>query len=89
MGFLNPFIWAPPPVETQEGRLSCDRPFVLLTHIVPPPPNVADKNPSGFQDVTEGKNTGGMQEYGFEAITGWDPATGMGTPNYDALSKLV
>ena len=36
------------------------------------------KNPQGFQDVTQGKNTGGMQEYGFSAVKGWDAATGFG-----------
>jgi len=46
------------------------------------------KNPTGFQDVTLGSNPGNGAA-GFPAVTGWDPATGMGTPNYDALSKLV
>merc|ERR1711924_220353 len=47
------------------------------------------QNPSAFQDVTSGKNTGGLQQYGFKAIKGWDAATGMGTPDYEALSKVV
>jgi len=46
-------------------------------------------NPSGFQDVTQGKITGGMRGYGFKAIKGWDAATGWGTPDFEALSKLV
>lgn len=46
------------------------------------------QNPSGFQDVTSGCNNEGKQ-YGFTAIKGWDPATGHGTPNFEALSKLV
>jgi len=47
------------------------------------------QNPSGFQDVTQGKITGGTRGYGFTAIKGWDAATGFGTPNYEALAKLV
>mmetsp|Transcript_31066 Transcript_31066/g.99728 ORF Transcript_31066/g.99728 Transcript_31066/m.99728 type:complete len:570 (+) Transcript_31066:64-1773(+) len=47
------------------------------------------KNPQGFQDVTQGKNTGGMQEYGFSAVKGWDAATGFGTPDFDALAEAV
>jgi len=46
------------------------------------------QNPDGFQDVTSGRNDDG-KKYGFEAIEGWDPATGFGTPNFEALSKLV
>jgi len=46
------------------------------------------QNPDGFQDVTKGSNpdTGTI---GFAAIKGWDAATGMGTPDYEALSKIV
>merc|ERR1712194_814298 len=46
------------------------------------------QNPSAFQDVTSGVNGGG-RKYGFKAVKGWDAATGWGTPNYAALSKLV
>jgi tripeptidyl-peptidase-1 len=48
------------------------------------------QNPSAFNDVTSGVNTGGgFRKYGFKAIKGWDPATGMGTPDYEALAKVV
>jgi len=46
------------------------------------------KNPGGFQDVTSGVNGGG-RKYGFKAIKGWDPATGLGTPDFEALSRAV
>jgi len=46
------------------------------------------KNPSGFQDVQSGVNNAGTR-YGFAAIKGWDAATGFGTPDFEALSKLV
>jgi tripeptidyl-peptidase-1 len=45
------------------------------------------QNPSGFQDVTVGTN-GGAKKYGFTAVKGWDAASGHGTPNFEALSKL-
>jgi tripeptidyl-peptidase-1 len=48
------------------------------------------KNAQAFNDVTEGKNSGGgIGAYGFKAIKGWDPATGMGTPNYGLLAEAV
>lgn len=46
------------------------------------------KNPTGFQDVTSGMNGNG-RKYGFTAVKGWDAATGFGTPDFEALSKLA
>lgn len=46
------------------------------------------QNGDSFNDVTSGCNNDGKQ-YGFTAIKGWDPASGFGTPNFEALSKLV
>jgi tripeptidyl-peptidase-1 len=41
--------------------------------------------PAGvFNDVTSGENNEGYSD-GFIATTGWDPATGFGTPNYPAM----
>ncbi len=45
-------------------------------------------NAAAFNDVTTGCNNGGSK-HGFTATDGWDPATGLGTPNFEALSKLV
>eukprot|EP00927_Polykrikos_kofoidii_P055958 TRINITY_DN5013_c0_g2_i1.p1 TRINITY_DN5013_c0_g2~~TRINITY_DN5013_c0_g2_i1.p1 ORF type:complete len:588 (+),score=119.10 TRINITY_DN5013_c0_g2_i1:70-1833(+) len=42
------------------------------------------KNPSVFHDVTKGVNNN-EGSHGFAAMIGWDPATGMGTPFYDAM----
>ena len=37
-----------------------------------------------------GINTGSpLAKYGFKAIKGWDPATGFGTPNFEALKAIV
>jgi len=46
------------------------------------------QNTAAFQDVESGCNGGG-KKYCFKAIKGWDAATGWGTPNYEALSKVV
>ncbi|KAJ7242886.1 family S53 protease [Mycena haematopus] len=41
-------------------------------------------NPGMFNDVTLGHNTG-CNTNGFPAKTGWDPVTGLGTPNFAAI----
>jgi tripeptidyl-peptidase-1 len=46
------------------------------------------QNPKAFNDVKEGKITGGTAG-GFTAIKGYDFATGLGTPDYEKLAKLV
>ncbi|OSS43496.1 hypothetical protein B5807_11875 [Epicoccum nigrum] len=43
---------------------------------------------TGFTDIKNGKITGcsgAISGAGFSAVAGWDPATGLGTPNYEAL----
>ncbi|KAF5357600.1 hypothetical protein D9758_007416 [Tetrapyrgos nigripes] len=41
-------------------------------------------NPQIFNDITSGNNPGCNTE-GFNATKGWDPITGLGTPNFEAL----
>ena len=43
----------------------------------------------GFSDVTEGSNGGSIICPGFDAIEGWDPASGWGNPNFGLLADLV
>lgn len=43
----------------------------------------------GFFDITEGSNGNGFACKGFEAIKGWDPASGWGSPNFGVLQTLV
>ena len=53
----------------------------------------------GFHDVTEGNNSGNNSGAGqgrkdgscpgFDAVRGWDPATGWGQPNFSALKELI
>ncbi|KAJ7636361.1 family S53 protease-like protein [Roridomyces roridus] len=43
---------------------------------------------AAFTDVISGNNPG-CNTNGFSATSGWDPVTGLGTPNFDALMKAV
>ncbi|KAK7031632.1 subtilisin-like protein [Favolaschia claudopus] len=43
---------------------------------------------SGFNDIVSGSNPGCGQT-GFTATTGWDPVTGLGTPDFLRLQQLV
>jgi tripeptidyl-peptidase-1 len=48
------------------------------------------QNADAFHDVVQGKNTGGnFKGLGFEAIAGWDAATGVGTPNFSVMSQRI
>ncbi|MCJ1312828.1 hypothetical protein MMC25_006504 [Agyrium rufum] len=44
-------------------------------------------NPSAFNDITAGGNQG-CGTAGFTAVSGWDPVTGLGTPNYQKLLSV-
>ncbi|TVY85524.1 Tripeptidyl-peptidase sed1 [Lachnellula suecica] len=45
------------------------------------------KNPQAFTDITSGSNPG-CGTNGFDAVKGWDPVTGLGTPIFDKLLKV-
>lgn len=44
-------------------------------------------HPEAFFDVTQGTNAGCHTD-GFSAAEGWDPVTGLGTPNYPELLRV-
>jgi tripeptidyl-peptidase-1 len=44
-------------------------------------------HPEVFHDITNGSNPGCGTD-GFETAPGWDPVTGLGTPDYPALLAL-
>jgi tripeptidyl-peptidase-1 len=44
-------------------------------------------NPSALNDIVSGSNPG-CSTKGFSAVTGWDPVTGLGTPDYEKLLKV-
>ncbi|KAI0085899.1 family S53 protease [Irpex rosettiformis] len=45
-------------------------------------------NPGAFNDITTGSNPG-CNTNGFPAVKGWDPVTGLGTPNFAGLRKAA
>merc|ERR1712166_152412 len=50
------------------------------------------QNAGAFFDVTQGSSTGGCGFFGgagWPAAKGWDAVTGLGTPNYQKLAKVV
>ncbi|KAH9219932.1 protease S8 tripeptidyl peptidase I [Leptodontidium sp. 2 PMI_412] len=44
-------------------------------------------NPGILNDITKGKNSGCGTD-GYAAVRGWDPASGLGTPNFPKMLKL-
>jgi subtilase family serine protease len=51
-----------------------------------------EQHPSAFHDVTEGDNhcsLGRCCKYGYGATVGWDPVTGLGTPNYQEMLNYI
>jgi len=47
------------------------------------------ENMAAFTDITKSSNSGGKCGKGWPAKAGWDAATGVGTPNYAKLAKVV
>lgn len=47
------------------------------------------QNAHMFTDITNGSNridrSGSALKYGWDAVPGWDPVTGLGTPKFDAM----
>ncbi|KAF7187867.1 Aorsin, partial [Pseudocercospora fuligena] len=46
------------------------------------------EHPEVFNDITEGSNPG-CGTAGFEAAKGWDPVSGLGSPNFSQLRSLL
>lgn len=51
-------------------------------------PLLYSKGTAGLNDITSGANAG-CGVAGFPAQKGWDPATGLGTPNFPKLKEIV
>ncbi|KAF8264385.1 peptidase S8/S53 domain-containing protein [Lactarius quietus] len=51
-------------------------------------PWLYDGGLTGFNDITRGSNTG-CGNGGFAAIVGWDPVTGLGTPDFERLLRIL
>ncbi|KAL9109396.1 MAG: hypothetical protein Q9227_005903 [Pyrenula ochraceoflavens] len=83
-----------------EGGTSASSPlFASVINLINEQRLAVGKNPVGFinpalyahpyvlNDITEGKNPG-CGTAGFHATPGWDPVTGLGTPNYPKMLEL-
>ncbi|KAH8883712.1 subtilisin-like protein [Thozetella sp. PMI_491] len=51
-------------------------------------------HPEAFNDITVGENLGcsspdGTSAWGFPAAKGWDPVSGLGSPNFPVLEKVL
>ena len=46
-------------------------------------------NVDAFNDITDGASEGCLFSHGWPAAKGWDAVTGVGTPNYAKLAKVV
>ena len=58
----------------------------LLTNIA----SIVDGKTKGCPGMSlEGFPSPVIPNAGFEAVKGWDPVTGFGTPRYDKLQKLA
>ncbi|KAK2608358.1 hypothetical protein QQS21_003043 [Conoideocrella luteorostrata] len=51
-------------------------------------PLIYSKGRAAFNDITFGNNRG-CGQYGFPAAQGWDPTTGLGTPNFSKLRQSL
>jgi tripeptidyl-peptidase-1 len=77
LGFLNPWLYQ---ACAPSGGVCCADAHAYV--------QVAASNPSAFFDVTKGSNGDGCCT-GFQTAPGWDPVTGLGTPNYSVLQGLM
>jgi len=50
---------------------------------------LAVQYPDAFQDITVGTNGGGCPNLEFEATSGWDPLTGLGSPNFGVIRQYI
>ncbi|TVY25147.1 Tripeptidyl-peptidase sed1 [Lachnellula hyalina] len=65
-----------------EARIAAGKSTVGFIH------PVLYQHPEAFNDITVGSNPG-CGSTGFPAAKGWDPVTGLGTPNFPVLLKVL
>lgn len=78
---LSAPIWAALLTRVNEERLAKGKTTVGFVH------PVLYAHTHIFNDITEGSNPGCGSD-GFPAARGWDPVTGLGSPNYEKLLKV-
>ncbi|KAI1815201.1 subtilisin-like protein [Poronia punctata] len=79
---LSAPVWAAVLTLINEERLKAGKPTLGFVN----PALYA--NPHAFNDITEGRNPG-CGSFGFKTSKGWDPVTGLGSPNFPKLLKVL
>ncbi|EFQ35648.1 Pro-kumamolisin [Colletotrichum graminicola] len=75
-------IWASVLTLINEERIAAGKPTLGFVH------PILYEHPEVFNDIVQGSNPG-CNSTGFTAAKGWDPVTGLGSPNFDKLRKLL
>ncbi|KAI0693683.1 family S53 protease [Cerioporus squamosus] len=76
-------VWASVVALLNDARLSAGQPPLGFIN-----PLLYSEGAAALNDITSGSNPGcGAQ--GFPTMEGWDPVTGLGTPDYEKLLALV
>ncbi|RPD54237.1 family S53 protease [Lentinus tigrinus ALCF2SS1-7] len=76
-------VWASVVALLNDARLNAGKaPLGFIN------PLLYSQGAAALNDVTNGSNAG-CGKQGFPAMEGWDPATGLGSPDYDKLLALV
>lgn len=79
---LSSPVWGAVLTLVNEQRLAANKSTVGYVH------EILYGHPEVFNDVVEGSNPN-CQSTGFLAAKGWDPVTGLGTPNFPKLLELL
>lgn len=74
-------IFASMLTRVNEERLAANKPTVGFVN------PILYSHPEVFNDITKGTNPGCNTD-GFKAAPGWDPVTGLGTPNYPKMLDM-
>jgi tripeptidyl-peptidase-1 len=77
IGFINPLV----SVFVFSAMIDT---YSMLCDLVFEPKIYSDLFCGAFNDITSGDNPG-CGTHGFKAVRGWDPVTGLGTPNLERL----
>ncbi|KAI1740761.1 subtilisin-like protein [Xylaria scruposa] len=79
---LSAPVWGAVLTLVNEERLQAGKPSLGFVN------PILYAHPEVFNDVTQGSNPG-CDTVGFKASKGWDPVSGLGSPNFAKLSKLL
>ncbi|TAQ87686.1 hypothetical protein B7494_g3994 [Chlorociboria aeruginascens] len=79
---LSSPVWGAVLTLANEARLAAGKSTVGFVH------PVLYQHPEAFTDITVGSNPG-CNSPGFLAAKGWDPVTGLGSPNFPVLLRVL